>query len=65
MRISHADGDYRDPRSTWARYRQISMQGAILVRPDRFVAWRSKEASPTPASDLKSALSQVLQRTLR
>jgi 2,4-dichlorophenol 6-monooxygenase len=49
VRISHADGDYRDPRSTWARYRQISMQGAILVRPDRFVAWRSKEASPTPA----------------
>lgn len=62
IRIGHADGDYRDPRSTWHRYRQISKQGAILVRPDRFVAWRSKDASTAPAADLKAALARVLQR---
>jgi len=64
IRIGHADGDYRDPRSTWTRYRQITKQGAILVRPDRFVAWRSTDASPTPAADLKSALSKILQRRI-
>ena len=62
VRIGHADGDYRDPRSTWHRYREITGQGAILVRPDRFVAWRSKSASPSPAADLRQALSAVLQR---
>jgi 2,4-dichlorophenol 6-monooxygenase len=64
IRIGHADGDYRDPRSTWARYRQIGKQGAILVRPDRFVAWRRKGASSTAAADLKTALSGILQRKI-
>jgi 2,4-dichlorophenol 6-monooxygenase len=64
IRIGHADGDYRDPRSTWHRYREISSAGAILVRPDRFVAWRNKAASTSPATELRSALSKVLQRKI-
>lgn len=62
VRIGHADGDYRDPRSTWARYRQFSTQGAILVRPDRFVAWRSMGASTTGLQELGAAVRQVLGR---
>ncbi len=41
VRIGHHEGDFRDPTSAWARQRQITRQGAILVRPDRFIAWRS------------------------
>ena len=41
IRIGHLDGDYRDPRCTGLRQRQITAEGALLVRPDRFVAWRS------------------------
>ena len=64
VRIGHADGDYRDPRSTWARYRQISRAGAILVRPDRYVAWRNPGGSDTPRTELADALSAVLGRAL-
>ena len=38
--------------------------GAILVRPDRFVAWRSIGSSPDPDTDLAAALSRVLGRDL-
>ena len=64
VRIGHADGDYRDPRSNWARYRQISRAGAILVRPDRYVAWRNPGGSDTPRTELADALSAVLGRAL-
>jgi len=64
IRIGHIDGDYRDPRCTWLRQRQITARGAILVRPDRFVAWRSMGAAPDPARELRTALSNVLCRPL-
>jgi 2,4-dichlorophenol 6-monooxygenase len=64
VRIGHLDGDYRDPRCTWVRHRQITAQGAILVRPDRFVAWRSAGAATNPARELRAALSKVLCRPL-
>ncbi|MEY9857783.1 2,4-dichlorophenol 6-monooxygenase [Catenulispora sp. GAS73] len=44
VRIGHLDGDYLDPRSTWTRHRGHPGQGAILVRPDRFVAWRTQSS---------------------
>jgi len=62
VRIGHIDGDYRDPMSAWARYRQISKEGAILVRPDRVVAWRSIGASSSPMSELEGVFSQILAR---
>ncbi len=64
IRIGHLDGDYRDPRCTWLRHRQISTQGAVLVRPDRFVAWRSIGAAANPVADLGAALSRILCRAI-
>jgi 2,4-dichlorophenol 6-monooxygenase len=64
VRIGHLDGDYRDPRCTWLRHRQITAEGAILVRPDRFVAWRNAGATANPARELGAAFSQVLCRRL-
>lgn len=63
-RIGHLEGDYLDPRCRWARLRQIGTDGAILVRPDRFVAWRSIGSSPDPDTDLAAAFSRVLGRDL-
>jgi 2,4-dichlorophenol 6-monooxygenase len=64
IRIGHLDGDVLDPRCTWARSREIGAGGAMLVRPDRFVAWRSLDASADPGGELVSALAAVLGRTL-
>jgi len=62
VRIGHLAGDYRDPRSSWARQREITREGALLVRPDRFVAWRSAGAAADPDSALTRALQEVLGR---
>jgi 2,4-dichlorophenol 6-monooxygenase len=64
VRIGHLDGDLYDPRCTWLRQREISSEGAILVRPDRFVAWRSLGAANDPAEELAQALGQILARTV-
>ena len=61
-RIGHLDGDFLDPRCRWARLRQITTGGAILVRPDRFVAWRSLGSSADPDADLAKAFADVLGR---
>ncbi len=60
--IGHIDGDLFDPRCTWLRRREIGADGAILVRPDRFVCWRSLGAGGDPQSELESALGIVLGR---
>jgi 2,4-dichlorophenol 6-monooxygenase len=60
VRIGHLDGDLFDPRCTWLRHRQIGPDGAILVRPDRFVAWRSMGAADAPAEALAQALAKIL-----
>jgi len=60
IRIGHADGDYLDFRSTWTLLSGHGEQGAILVRPDRFVAWRTASPSADPASELDAAIASVL-----
>ncbi len=62
LRIGHVEGDYRDPRCSWLRQREISAKGAVLVRPDRVVAWRSIDAAPSPTAVLRSTLSSILGR---
>ena len=39
----------------------VSDEGAVLVRPDGFVAWRSVDASPTPLDALLDAVRGVLR----
>ncbi|HUA11057.1 MAG TPA: FAD-dependent monooxygenase [Solirubrobacteraceae bacterium] len=62
-RIGHLDGDYYDPRLTWLRRREIAADGALLVRPDRFVAWRSVgPCDGDPARELTDVVETVLGR---
>jgi hypothetical protein len=60
--IGHLDGDLYDPRCTWLRHRQIAGGGAVLVRPDRFIAWRHPAGTGDPRAALAAALSQILAR---
>jgi 2,4-dichlorophenol 6-monooxygenase len=60
VRIGHVDGDLYDPRCTWLRQREIGTDGAVLVRPDRFVAWRSLAAPDDAVAELTSALETIL-----
>jgi 2,4-dichlorophenol 6-monooxygenase len=62
LRIGRLDGDYHDPRCAWHRYRQSASDGAIVVRPDRFIAWWYPAAASDPRAVLTAALSQILGR---
>jgi 2,4-dichlorophenol 6-monooxygenase len=62
VRIGHLEGDLYDPRSTWLRNREIEADGAVLVRPDRFIGWRSVGASAEPVEELTQALTHILAK---
>ena len=53
--------DYEDPFGDWARASEIDDDGAILVRPDQFIAWRQRVRAADCASALADALSQIVQ----
>jgi 2,4-dichlorophenol 6-monooxygenase len=55
-------GDFVDTDGQWAQVRGISEDGAILVRPDNHVAWRSIEAASDPVAELESVFSSILAR---
>jgi hypothetical protein len=40
----------------------LSAEGAILVRPDGFVCWRSRGADPDAAPTLAAVLSHILSQ---
>jgi 2,4-dichlorophenol 6-monooxygenase len=62
VRIGHSEGDLFDPRLLWTRDRGIQRDGAILVRPDRYVAWRQVKAANDARAALADALGRVLAR---
>lgn len=53
-------GDLSDPKRQWDSIAGVSSQGALLVRPDGFVAWRVKDQQ----GDLKVRLQDVWERIL-
>ncbi|MFJ4974115.1 FAD-dependent oxidoreductase [Streptomyces coeruleorubidus] len=52
--------EYEDPYGDWARLSEISDAGALLVRPDGFVAFRHASAAPDAGELLTDALRTVL-----
>ncbi len=59
-RVGHVEGDWLDPRLAFVRVREFGRDGAILVRPDRVVAWRAFGAVEDPAGELDAVFAQVL-----
>lgn len=54
--------DYNDKYREWIKRREIDEDGCILVRPDKFVAWRSKKMVPDCNGRLLHVLNRVLSR---
>lgn len=54
-------GDLQDPLGNWAKTYEIGQDGAVLVRPDGHVAWRTME-KPV---DLQGRLEQIMNTILR
>lgn len=47
----------------WAKLREIEESGALLVRPDKHIAWRAMTLPDDPESALRSALAEILGRS--
>ena len=60
FRIGTHDGDWLDLRFSWQRVREIGPTGALLIRPDRFVAWRSIAEMPDRIATLRTTFDTVL-----
>ncbi|MFJ8113654.1 FAD-dependent monooxygenase [Streptomyces sp. NPDC096132] len=66
LRIGGADSAddeaWADVTGAWAAQREIAPEGAVLVRPDQHVGWRSMGAHPAPGPVLEKALRYILGR---
>ncbi|OPF78462.1 monooxygenase [Streptomyces antioxidans] len=50
-----------EPGTDWAELHGTAPDGAVLVRPDGFVAWRTERSVPDPEAALTRALREVLR----
>lgn len=57
------NSQYIDRDENWEATRQIQEGGAVLVRPDNFVSWRSLEPSKHNGKELIEAISTLLRVT--
>ena len=48
----------------WARLREVAEDGAILVRPDKHIGWRSMDMPEDPERALHAAMSSLLGRAV-
>jgi 2,4-dichlorophenol 6-monooxygenase len=46
----------------WSRLREVGEDGALLVRPDKHIGWRSMNLPADPQRALRAALSSLLDR---
>jgi putative polyketide hydroxylase len=54
------DSDLADLEGRWSEAYGVTTSGAVLVRPDGFVAWRNTDMSDDPTRELSAALSGLL-----
>lgn len=54
--------EYDDVVGDWAKVREIDDRGALLVRPDRHIAWRASTRPQSPRAALADALHRALAR---
>jgi 2-polyprenyl-6-methoxyphenol hydroxylase-like FAD-dependent oxidoreductase len=57
---SGPDADWEDPQQAWAHFSGTDDLGAVLVRPDRHIAWRSRTLPRNPGEELDVALREIL-----
>jgi 2-polyprenyl-6-methoxyphenol hydroxylase-like FAD-dependent oxidoreductase len=57
-----AGTELSDPAGRWPQVVGLTAGGALLVRPDGYVAWRAPAVTSRPAAALTDALNRVLAR---
>jgi putative polyketide hydroxylase len=63
--VTIGDGELEDPDGNWAQAYGVDETGAVLVRPDGYVAWRNPTMVRNPAQALSEAMSAILGLTVR
>lgn len=53
------DGDVRDLENRWSSAYGIGPDGAVLIRPDGFIAWRARAAVASPEAALRSTFERL------
>lgn len=61
MRL-RVNGEMKDVQGCFRERYGVSEGGAVLVRPDGCIAWRSPGPTPNPAATLEQAFTQILHR---
>jgi 2,4-dichlorophenol 6-monooxygenase len=64
VRIGLQDVDLVDVRLAWLKNREISASGAVLVRPDGHIAFRSLGGVDDPSATLTSVFGQIMAATI-
>jgi hypothetical protein len=54
--------DYHDMYRDWVKKREVEEDGMLLVRPDRYVAWRSTKLIPDAEEKLLLVFKRILSR---
>ncbi|WP_368896085.1 FAD-dependent monooxygenase, partial [Priestia megaterium] len=55
-----SQGDCVEYEDSWEALYDVTSQGAVLIRPDGFVAWRTKEGASNPHLLLKQVMASIL-----
>jgi putative polyketide hydroxylase len=55
-------GEFADPDGRWQEIYGVEAGGAVLVRPDGHVGWRSRAGEDDPSRTLEDALDRILGR---
>jgi 2,4-dichlorophenol 6-monooxygenase len=63
INVAQIGAEYHDAEQTWTRVSEIESHGAILVRPDNQVAWRSRTGVDNATDTLTNALATILGRS--
>jgi 2,4-dichlorophenol 6-monooxygenase len=64
-RVGVLGSDYVDVRCSWLKQRAISRGGAVLVRPDRYIAFRSIDVVADPLAALGAVMGRLLAKEVR
>lgn len=59
IRIGYADADFVPHDAQWAAVRGVGASGALMVRPDGHIIWRTRAMPPDPAASLSRVMMQL------
>ena len=60
--VSIGDGELADCDGRWLETYGLDETGAVLVRPDGYVGWRSRAMPADPAAKLGEAMASIMGR---